>query len=106
MNRLQSIYFYSHLFRTFFSSFEEWEKLSCQIGNEPSLTQQEYTDLFQGTDASIYVPLWASACKGTGKVLLNETTLEVIRFYKKHGYQPVRIDGNPPDYIGEQFRFL
>ena len=50
--------------------------------------------------------MWASACLSGADILCNEITLEVIKAYKAAGYQPVRMDGNPPDYIGEQFRFL
>lgn len=64
----------------------------------------EYDFLFSGTDGNRAVPLWASVAKGE-QVLLNETTCQVIRFYHKWGYEPQWIDGNPPDFIGEQLRF-
>lgn len=67
---------------------------------------REYGDLFYGTDSSIYLPLWASVAKTGEDVLLNRVTLQVIRFYKAYGYSPVNMDGNPADYIGEQFRFM
>ncbi|MBQ6662887.1 MAG: molybdopterin-dependent oxidoreductase [Firmicutes bacterium] len=70
------------------------------------LDEQEYSDLLWATDADLYVPLWASACKNAGDVLMNAITLNVIRTYKKYGYSPEHIDGNPPDYAGEQLRFL
>ncbi len=37
---------------------------------------------------------------------LNHVTLDVIKFYKAYGYEPVRMDGNPADFAGEQVRFL
>lgn len=65
----------------------------------------EYDFLFRGTDADWQIPLWASVAAGE-QVLLNQVTLEIIHFYHKYGYEPVRMEGNPPDYIGEQMRFL
>ncbi len=66
----------------------------------------EYDSLLRGTDADIYIPLWASSCMGRGKILLDRTTVSVIQFYYKSGYRPCKMEGNPPDYIGEMFRYL
>ncbi len=95
-----------HLLRVFFEDFSAWRRLGAQAGFPADLSQQEYDDLLKGTAADIYIPLWASACLSGMDILLNEITLEAILFYKKYGYSAVRMDGNPPDYIGEQFRFL
>ena len=95
-----------HILRAFFEDLGQWRTLSAQYGVQSKITQQEYDDLLKGTDADIYIPLWASACKGRGDILLDETTLAVIKFYKKYGYEALRMDGNPADYIGEQLRFL
>ncbi len=65
----------------------------------------EYDFLFRGMDADWEIPLWASVAAGE-QVLLSQVTLEVIRSYYRYGYRPVRMEGNPPDYIGEQLRFL
>ena len=95
-----------HLLRLFFEDLEAW-KDSCRLaGVKSTLSQLEYDRLFKGTDADIYIPLWASACLSGMDILLNEVTLEVITFCKARGYEPQRMDGNPPDFIGEQFRFL
>jgi anaerobic dimethyl sulfoxide reductase subunit A len=83
-----------HLLRTFFEDLDRWRTLSTHYGIDSTITQQEYDDLFKGTDADVYVPLWASACKGRGDILLDDTTLAVIKFYKKYGYTPIRMDGN------------
>lgn len=64
-----------------------------------------YDFLFRGTDADFLPPLWASVSQGE-QVLLNQTTLEIIQIYHRWGYEPVWIEGNPPDYIGEQLLFL
>ena len=64
-----------------------------------------YDFCFRGTDADFTPPLWASVCLGE-KALLNQTTLEIIRFYHRWGYEPQWIEGNPPDYLGEMFRFF
>lgn len=94
---------FCHEMRLFFSDFPAWGKLT---GNTAAGFSQEYTDLFQGTNADIYVPLWASCCMEKYPVLMNETTLAVLTFCHAWGYEPQRIDGNPPDYIGEMFSFL
>lgn len=68
-------------------------------------TELLYEGLFYGTDCRYKIPLWTSACKNGPSMLLNETTLEVIRFYHKWGYTPEIIDGNPEDFIGTQLKF-
>lgn len=104
MNRRQYASF--HLLRVFFEDLDAWRGAAPLAGIASTLTQQDYDDLFKGTRADVYVPLWASACLSGMDILLNEITLECILTYKKYGYAPVRMDGNPPDYIGEQLRFL
>ncbi|MBP3719771.1 MAG: molybdopterin-dependent oxidoreductase, partial [Clostridia bacterium] len=64
-----------------------------------------YDFCFRGTDANFTPPLWASVYLGE-KALLNRTSLEIIRFYHRWGYAPQWMEGNPPDYLGEQLRFL
>lgn len=81
------------------SLFPDWKE------HEEKDWVREYQALFCGTDLSRQVPLWASVSKEE-RVLLNQTTLEVIRFYHEAGYEPVWIGGNPPDYLGEQLRFM
>ncbi|MBR5267259.1 MAG: molybdopterin-dependent oxidoreductase [Lachnospiraceae bacterium] len=65
----------------------------------------EYDFLFRGTDADCEIDLWASVAAGE-RVLLNQTTLDVIHTYHKYGYHAVRMEGNPDDYIGDQANFL
>ena len=95
-----------HALRAFFESYESW--LACRgwVGLTDEIPRDTYQRLLMGTDADCYVPLWASACLSGEDVLLNETTLAVIAAYKKWGYQWVDMDGNPPDYIGQQCRFM
>ena len=64
-----------------------------------------YDYVFRGTSAWLEVPLWASAAFGE-KVLLNQTTLDVIKFCHRLGYEPAWNEGNPPDYIGTQLHFI
>lgn len=66
----------------------------------------EYERLFYGTDASIRIPLWASACRTNGSVILDETTLGFVLRCHAWGFDPPRPDGNPPDFIGSQLAFL
>ena len=108
---------YFQWFSLFFEDFEQWAEKTSQVtlwgahrevlaeaGGAPAL-RQEYDDLFKGTNADIYVPLWASVCKGIGDILLDKTTLDVIKTYHRWGYRSIEMDGNPPDYIGQMFRF-
>ncbi|MCR5795127.1 MAG: molybdopterin-dependent oxidoreductase [Solobacterium sp.] len=67
--------------------------------------QLEYDFLLRGCDADFKPSLWASVCFDE-RVLCNQTTLGVIKRYYADGYRPVRMEGNPPDYIGEQYRYL
>ncbi|NCB41124.1 MAG: dimethyl sulfoxide reductase [Clostridia bacterium] len=90
----------------FFENFDEWRRISPILGVDSSLSQEEYDRLLKGTHANTYIPLWASCAKSNSKILLDETTLRVIRNYKEFGYKAIPMDGNPPDYIGQQFRFL
>ena len=41
----------------FFTEFSTWPEY------QNDLLRQEYEDLFYGTNAAVYVPLWASVCK-------------------------------------------
>ena len=65
---------------------------------------QEYNELFKGVHADIYIPLWTSVVRGG--YILDKTCLAILRYYHAWGYEPVAMDGNPPDYTGQQFRFL
>ncbi len=69
-------------------------------------SRQAYDDLFRGTRADIRIPLWASVCSSEAGSLMDETTLKVLQAYHRFGYVPACMDFNPPDYIGELFRFL
>jgi anaerobic dimethyl sulfoxide reductase subunit A len=95
-----------HSLRTFFEDLDEWRKAAAYLGIESKMTREEYDDLLKGTRADVYVPLWASCAKTGTKELCNQVTLEVVRRYKATGYVPSSMDGNPQDYIGQQFRFL
>jgi len=100
----------------FFYDFPAWQQfapvtsslLTIPLGKDilEADLAQEYDELFKGVNANIYIPLWASACRENGDLLLDEVTLEVIAAYRERGYSPVEMDGNPPDYIGQLFRFL
>lgn len=89
----------------FFTDFAGWYEKQYHSSPQSDL-QQEYEDLFMGTNASIYIPLWASVCKYKDGSLLDQTTLKILQTYHGWGYAPVEMDGNPPDFIGQQLRFL
>lgn len=110
-NKMISKWMTCHILSQFFQSADQWNKLpeklkSRIISGSSCIEQREYDDLFRGTNADIWIPLWASLCVNPEGTLMDETTLEVIRFYYQWGYQPVDMEGNPPDYIGQLFRFL
>jgi len=95
-----------HVLRTFFDGLDAWAEAAPLAGLSGEISREEYERFLMGTDADAYVPLWASACLTGEDILLNETTLEVIKFYKRWGYSSVEMDGNPPDYVGQQCRFV
>jgi len=102
----EHFYIGCHMLTSFFASYDEWRQECARFGRDCTLSASAYDDYLRGTDAALSIPLWASASKNRGHVLQNEVTCDVIKCYKKHGYQPVGMEGNPPDYIGEQLRFL
>ena len=96
-----------HILTAFFEEYEEWCDFCVAFLEKPSeLSEFEYSDYLYGTNANIYLPLWASVCEGEKDALMNKTTWEVVRFYKKLGYGVVDMQKNPPDYIGQQCRFM
>ena len=93
------------------SAWLQASRLSNRFNSAPSASddaalRQEFEDLFMGTNASIYIPLWASVCKYEDGSLLDKTTLKIVHTYHKWGYAPVEMDGNPPDYIAQLLRFV
>lgn len=106
MAQLWQEYVRWHVLRVFFEDYRAWIGLCQTMGLPGALDIQEYEAVLYGTRADVYIPLWASVCKRPGAALLDATTRDVIACYKKMGYQPIRMDGNPPDYVGEQCRFL
>ena len=103
---LKDKFLYYHSMRLLFQYPDRFMDFCRKAGLGFSLSQQTYSDMFYGTDADIYIPLWASVAKTGQDVLINSVTLDVIKFYKAYGYEPVHMDGNPADFVGEQFRFL
>ena len=101
LNEKERRYMAFRLLRLFFEDLDRWKAEMARLGKKTSLSGAEYEDLFKGTRADIYVPLWASACLSGMDILCNEVTLEVTLACKAAGYQPVYMDGNPADYIGE-----
>ena len=63
----------------FFTEFSTWPEYRDEV------LRQEYEDLFFGTNAAVYVPLWASVCKYEDGSLLDETTLQVVQMYHHWG---------------------
>ncbi len=106
MNTQEERYILWHCLRSFFESLEQWCGASACLGLSSTLSQESYDDLLKGTRADAEVLLWASCAKTGTRELCNQVTLQVISRYKNCGYEAVSMDGNPPDYIGEQFRFL
>ena len=106
MRQWETKYQYAMAFAAFFDNLPLWRSHCALLGLESTLAQQTYDVLLKGVDADVFCPLWASTAKEPGRPLLDETTLELITFCKTWGYAPRRLDGNPPDYLGEQWYFL
>ena len=96
----------AHILKSFFEDLDRWREECACFGIRSTIEDQQYDDLFKGTDADVYIPMWASACKGHGDILIDRTTYDCIRFYKAYGYEAIHMDGNPADFLGEQLRFL
>jgi anaerobic dimethyl sulfoxide reductase subunit A len=98
----------------FFGDFERFFALKSTLpATVASPLSEEYNALFKGCRDGIHIPLWASACiprpDGSGEdalILLDKTTLAVIKNYRAFDYRFKNTDGNPPDFIGEMFQFL
>ena len=69
-----------HLLRVFFEDLEQWQTLCSKLQIPSTITREQYDTLFKGTNADIYIPLWASACIGGEDILLNLTTCGLIIF--------------------------
>ena len=95
MQAFETRYLYSKIFAAFFTSLEAWSSVRALTAIPEQLTQQEYDDLLRGTDADCFIPLWASAAKGEGHPLMDETTYAFISFCKEHGYQPAAHGWQP-----------
>lgn len=67
--------------------------------------RHQYAALFEGTDASINIPLWESAYQDEQQILMSETTLRVIRCYAQ-ALLLADDPTQPPDYIGYETEFL
>lgn len=106
MNTYRNNYLYCRIFAAFFTSPRAWAPYRETVCKSTAISEAEYDDLFRGTDADVFIPMWASAAKGDGHPLMDAVTYEFIAHCKRAGYQPKRIDGNPEDYIGEQFSAL
>lgn len=121
MRGLHSIWLDASRFALFFDDFDAWlsangrdgcaeasahSGVGCEDATDLDGLHLEYDNLFKGTHADVYIPLWTSVCKTPNGSLLDETTLEVIRTYNRLGYVPADMDGNPPDYIGQGFAFV
>ncbi|MBQ9815197.1 MAG: molybdopterin-dependent oxidoreductase [Lachnospiraceae bacterium] len=63
-----------------------------------------YSWLFEGTCADIDIPLWESAYAGEKDVLINSTTLDVLKCYFDEHLAP-RDKSMPADYIGNEIEF-
>lgn len=112
LSRNRNAWFYESYLTAFFTGFAAWREaetrtrlLGGTAEQDEDVLRREYDDLLRGTDMRIDLPLWTSVCKYEGGSLLDKTTLEVVHEYHRWGYVPVDMEGNPPDYIGQLYRF-
>ncbi len=93
-------------FVNFLNDFPGWLESEVKPGDDArAQLLLEYDKLFKYTDADIRIWLWASVCKYPEGTLYDGTTLDVIRMYRAWGYREADMDGNPPDFLGQLFRF-
>lgn len=96
-------------FADFFESREKAMKVCESFPDWSAHSRRDwelmYDFCFRGMDVDFHPPLWESVCMGD-RALLNQTTLELIQFHHRWGYEAGWIDGNPPDYLGEGLRFM
>lgn len=71
----------------------------------PAGAAEEYAAIFEGVQADVHIDLWESACLGEYPVLLDDKTLEIVKFYAEAGLK-VKYEGQPADFIGYETEFL
>ncbi|MDK2808771.1 MAG: hypothetical protein PWP24_1508, partial [Clostridiales bacterium] len=104
--KIQEYRYLAALFTSFDVCWEVMGKLPYFCDAEKRDKKEEYDFIFRGCDADLTIPLWASACMGRGGILWDQTTRFVIEEYEKWGYEEIDMEGKPPDYIGQMYRFL
>lgn len=75
--------------------------VSCPEG----VDAERYSEIFEFTNAEICIPLWESAYRSDMRILLDENTLKVVRYYLEEGLFPADVH-EPGDYIITEIHFL
>lgn len=94
-------------------ALKQIEEFAYLLGEAESkleeLTEQElnrqYSAVFEYTNADILIPVWESAYADNRRILIDETTLAVIREYYARGLTPDDA-GQPADYVGYEVDYL
>jgi len=65
----------------------------------------DYTHLFVGLE-KVVVPLWESVYKSEKRLVFQEETLQVRRWYRRYGLASEKLHQEPDDHIGLELAFL
>jgi TorA maturation chaperone TorD len=77
-----------------------------QDTGDDSAVISDYQDLFVGIRGRVKVPAWESVYVAPEPVMFGGCTLDVRRWYDRHGIQIKNIRREPDDHIGLELMFL
>lgn len=67
--------------------------------------KSDYARLFVGPD-HLLAPPWESVYRSPERILFDQTTLDVRRHYQQYGMPIPKLQSEPDDHIGLEFRFV
>lgn len=67
--------------------------------------QAEYTRLFVGT-GRVLAPLWESVYFNEARLIFQEQTLQVRKWFRSYGLEPEKLNSEPDDHIGLEMAFV
>jgi TorA maturation chaperone TorD len=86
---------------------QEWSQANKSGLSESKFydIQADYTRLFIGP-GKVLAPPWESVYLSKKKILFQEHTLQVRKWYRRFGLESVKIKNEPDDHIGLELAFL
>jgi len=67
--------------------------------------QAEYTRIFVGTER-VLAPFWESVYFSEGRMVFQEQTMQVRKWYRSYGLEPEKLNAEPDDHIGLEMGFV